>query len=255
MRKAVVLDKSGTIVDACRVVLDLSNGKCTFCASTLSYVVKKQVVLVNIRGPLKALMEGNVDRLGLKVSCCLLPVVPEIGRDLLRGERVLKGLREVANKVMEHCDSQLGVCTALFVNRHGEATHAVGLGGRLYEEVQGVVKSISDSGSDVFLATGNCKEASMKCAHLLDIPRRFVLFDATPEEKRSLVKKLRGFYGSVIMVGNDVNDLIAMREADVSIMVRRRNLPEEEFTVGPEVDYVVPSLREVETIVSKIRHS
>lgn len=255
MRKAVVLDKSGTIVDACRVVLDLSNGKCTFCASTLSYVVKKHVALVNIRGPLKALMGGNVDRLGLKVSCSLLPVVPEIGKDLLRREGVIKGLREVANKVMDHCNSELGVCTALFVNKDGEVTHAVGLGGRLYEEVREVVKSIIDSGSDVFLATGNCKEATMKCANLLGIPRRFVLFDATPEEKRGLVRKLRGFYGSVIMVGNDVNDLIAMSEADVSIMVRRKDLPEEEFAGSLEVDYVVPSLREVEKIVSEIRHS
>ena len=256
MRKAVVLDKSGTIVDACRVVLDLSNGKCTFCASTLSYVVKKHVALVNIRGPLRALMEGNVDRLGLKVSCSLLPVVPEIEKDLLKREGVLKGLREVANKVMDHCDSQLGVCTALFVNKDGEATHAVGLGGRLYGEVQGVVKSIIDSGSDVFLATGNCKEATIKCADLLGIPRRFVLFDATPEEKRRLVKKLRGFYGSVVMVGNDINDLIAMREADVSIMVRREGIPsEDECAESSDVDYVVPSLREVERIVSEIRQT
>lgn len=255
LRKAVVLDKSGTIVDACRVVLDLSNGKCIFCASTLNYVVKKHVALVNIRGPLRALMEGNVDRLGVKVSCCLLPIVPKIEKELLRRSGVLKGLKEVANKVIDHCESQLGVCTALFVNEDGEATHAVGLGGSLYEEVQGVVKSIIDSGSDVFLATGNCKEASIRCADLLGISRRFVLFDATPEEKRSLVKKLRGFYGSVIMVGNDVNDFIAMREADVSIMVRRKDLPEEEFTESPDVDYIVPSLYEVERIVAEIRHS
>jgi P-type E1-E2 ATPase len=200
-------------------------------------------------------MDGNVDRLSLKVSCCLLPVVPKIEKELLRRKEVLRGLREVANKVINHCDSQLGVCTALFINEDGEATHAVGLGGRLYEEVQRVVKSIIDSGSDVFLATGNCKEASIKCADLLGIPRRFTLFDATPEEKRSLVKKLRGFYGSVIMVGNDVNDIIAMSEADVSIMVKRKDLPEEEFIESPDVDYVVPSLREVERIVSEIKHS
>jgi soluble P-type ATPase len=254
LRKAVVLDKSGTIVDACRVVLDLSNGNYTFCASTLNYVVKKHVVLVNIRGPFKALMEGDVDRLSVKISCCLLPTIPKIEKELLRRKRVLKGLKDVANKVMEYCDSQLGVCTALFVNEEGEVTHAVGLGGRLYEEVQGVVKSIIDSGSDVFLATGNCKEASIRCADLLGIPKRFVLFDATPEEKCRLVKKLRGFYGSVIMVGNDINDLTAMREADVSIMIKRKDLPEEDLIENLDVDYVVPSLYEVEKIVADIKH-
>jgi soluble P-type ATPase len=190
LRKAVVLDKSGTIVDACRVVLDLINGNYTFCASTLNYVVKKHVALVNIRGPLKALMEGNVDRLNIKISCCLLPIIPKIEKELLRRKGVLEGLKDVANKVMEHCDSQLGVCTALFVKENGDVTHAIGLGGRLYEEVQGVVKSIINSGSDVFLATGNCKEASIRCADQLGIPRRFVLFDATLKKNACLLKNL-----------------------------------------------------------------
>jgi len=198
-------------------------------------------------------MKGDVSRLGLKVSCSPLPVIPKIDVGILKREEVLEGLKGAANKVLDHCNTQLGVCTALFVDLEGNVTHTVGLGGRIYEEVQGVVKSIMDSGSDVFLATGNCKEAALKCASLLGIPRRFVLFDATPEEKRKLVKKLRGFYGSVVMVGNDINDLVAMREADVSIMVKRKGVPsEDECAESSDVDYVVPSLREVERIVSEI---
>jgi soluble P-type ATPase len=254
LRKAVVLDKSGTIVDACRVLLDLKSGEYLFCENTLKYVTDRGEALVNVRGPLKRIMDGRTEGLSLKVSCSPWHGAVKIDQDLLLKEGVMEGLRDVTDKVKASCESKLGVCAALLVRREGEVTHAVGLGGRLYPEVKGVVRSLAASGTDVFLATGNCREASIKCARLLGIPKEFVLFDADPQEKMELVRKLRGFYGAVIMVGNDVNDLTAMTAADLGIMVRRGDKGGEgDFSRRPEVDYVVPSLKEVETVVSEIK--
>lgn len=252
MRKAVVLDKSGTIIDPCRVVYNIQERNWLFHISTLKYVVEKGGVLVNLRGRIQDIIAGNVDKAKLKVSCCALKNYPPTDKSKLLDPVVLEGIRETYEKALAHCSSELGACVAVVFNREGEITDVVGLGGKLYPDVKDSVRTMQERGVDVYLATGNCKEMTVKCADLLDIPRRAAIFDASPEEKRGLVRRLRGFYGSVVMVGNDINDLIAMREADISVLVRRRG----EFqraSLCSEVDYFVDSLAEVVRIVCEIR--
>lgn len=252
MRKAVVLDKSGTIIDPCRVVYNIEERKWFFHISTLKYVVEKEGVLVNLRGRIQDIMSGNIAKSRLKVSCCALKSRPPMDKSRLLDPAVLEGIRETYEKALTHCASELGACVAVVFNREGEITDVVGLGGKLYPDVKESVRTMQERGVDVYLATGNCKEMTVKCADLLGIPRHAAIFDASPEEKRELVRRLRGFYGSVVMVGNDINDLIAMREADISVLVRRRGEFQKDILCS-EVDYFVDSLAEVARIVFEIR--
>jgi soluble P-type ATPase len=253
MRKAVVLDKSGTIFDPCRVIYDLSSKKCVFHENALRYVVRRGEALVNIRGAVGAVIKGDLHGVSFKASCAAFVPVPEVRPCALCEKDVLDGIRLVSELAQSHCNSELGVCVAVIVNRAGKVTGIVGLGGRLYGEVRDAVSRMQRGGSDVFLATGNCMEMTMKCAGILGIPKEYVLFDASPEDKRDLVKRLRGFYGAVVMVGNDINDLTAMREADISIIVRREGATSDDRVSRCEdVDHVVPTLNEVEGIVNAI---
>lgn len=256
MRKAVVLDKSGTIIDPCRILLDLRSGEYTKCESTLQYAENRCEMLVNVMGPFKSIMEGKPKGLTLKVSYQPLPDMPLPKPGILEREGVLAGLKGVTERVMSDCNTQMGICRALMINQAGDATHAVGLGGRLYADVEPVVRSIIASGSDVFLATGNCRESALKCAALLGVPKMFVLADADPDDKRKLIRKLRGFYGVVVMVGNDLNDLSAMEEADIAVMVEREGAKETGISADllkrDRIDYVVPSFKEVWEILSKV---
>jgi len=252
LRKAVVLDKSGTIIDPCRVVYNIEDKKWFYHMSTLKYVVEKRGVLVNLKGRIQDIIEGNIAKARLKVSCCALQNYPPIDKSRLLEPAVLEGIRETYQRALTHCSSELGACVAVIFNSEGKVTDVVGLGGKLYPDVKESVRSMQEDGVDVYLATGNCKEMTLKCADLLSIPRRAAIFDASPEEKRELVRRLRGFYGSVVMVGNDINDLIAMREADISVLVRRRGEFQKE-SLCSEVDYFVVSFTEVAKIVSEIK--
>jgi Cu+-exporting ATPase len=256
LRKAVVLDKSGTILDPCRVLLSLKDGKFIPCNSTLQYAQKMQEMLVNVRGPLESIMDGSPRGLSLKISYCPFDSTPPLERGIFERDGIMEGLRSVAKRVLSTCDTQVGICTALLISSSGEVTFAVGLGGRLFDDVELAVKSIIASGTDVFIATGNCKESAVNCANLLGIPPACVLADADPEEKRRLVRRLRRHYDVVVMVGNDINDLTAMREADLAIMVERGaggKRPEERFLKEGKIDYFVTSLQEVQKILSEIR--
>lgn len=251
MRLAVVFDKSGTILKPCRVVLDIEKDELIFHINTLRFVVEVGGYLVNVKGTASAIRKGS-SHLGLKISCAASPNPPKINEGLLKRSNVLEALRRVLFEAERHCASEVGACAALILNKHGDVTHTVGLGGRLYEDVRDVIKKIKEAGDDVFIATGNCKESTLKCAKLLGIHRRFVLHDASPKEKMEFVRMLKGFYGVVVMVGNDVNDLMAMREADVSVLIKRDDGYDMK-SMTSNVDYVVNSLNELLNIISEIK--
>ena len=192
-------------------------------------------------------------RLGLKVSCSPNGWKGEVGKVLLLQSGVMEALKKAIEKVKTEF-SKLGVCAALLVAPDGMVTHAVALGGEIYDDIPPAVAEIRGAGDDVFLATGNCKQSSMVCAKRLGIPRDFVLYDADPKEKKDLVKRLKSYYGAVIMVGNDINDIDAMAEAEVGVLLRRGDSPPVNgVEERPEIDFIVSSMGEVIKIVEMVK--
>ena len=61
------------------------------------------------------------------------------------------------------------------------------------------------------------------------------------------VKLLKLFYGCVIMVGNDINDIMALREANISIFINR-----DRSNINFDTDYVINSLYELPRILLEI---
>lgn len=259
MRIAIVLDKSGTIIDPCRVIYDLKTKSCLFHVNTLSYVLERKAALVNLRGPLGNVIHGNLDGISFKVSCSAFSPPPDLFPESTITKEVVEGVRIAIENAISHCASELGACAAIIVSRSGEVTHAVGLGGRLYADVRDSVISMREKAVDVFLATGNCREMTLECAKCLNLPEENAIFDASPNDKMQLVRELKGSYDTVIMVGNDINDLTAMREADIAILVKRNSVNGIEMPDrsdrSEDIDYIVRSMREVEGIVSRIRSS
>jgi len=82
----------------------------------------------------------------------------------------------------------------------------------------------------------------------LGIPRDRVYGVATPTVKAQIINDLRQEYDRVLMVGDGINDLCALRNADIAILTVQQpgDRPEELYT---EADYVVKSVGEVVTIV------
>lgn len=254
MRVAVVLDKSGTAVKAFRVLCDVESGEAFPCDSTLKYVAEKGEKLINVRGAIGNIMKGDRRCLGLKVSCPPKGGNCEIPGGLLSQRGVMESLRRAITKVETDCGGALGICAALLVDAGGRVTHAVALGGEIYGDVWGAVETLRSSGDDVFLATGNCRQSSLRCARLLGIPREFVLYDANPVEKMELVRKLKSYYGAVLMVGNDINDLDAMGEADLGVLLRRPDTPYvKDLAERAEVDFVLDTMGGIVEIVERVK--
>jgi Cu+-exporting ATPase len=85
----------------------------------------------------------------------------------------------------------------------------------------------------------------------LGIPRDRVYGVATPTVKAQIVSDLRQEYDKVLMVGDGINDLCAMRNADIAILTIQQtgNRPEELYAAA---DYVVKDVGAVLPIVLEL---
>ncbi|MCQ5336630.1 MAG: HAD family hydrolase [Candidatus Methanomethylicia archaeon] len=232
MKTAIVFDKSGTILNPCRVLFDFEKKEFIYHVSTLNIVKKLKGFLLNI--------ENN----RFKISYSFSYEKPKINIEEIR--RVYDILKRIENEALNHCHSEIGTCKALILDEKGNIRYAVGLGGRIYDDAKYAIDKLREI-SDIFIATGNCKKATLKCAKILGIKEKFVIYNATPKEKMELIKLLKLFYGCVIMIGNDINDIMALREANVSIFINRDG-----NAINFDTDYVISSLYELPRILLEI---
>lgn len=87
----------------------------------------------------------------------------------------------------------------------------------LSSEARNVITSLKEKGLHIVIASGDKTNRVRKIAEYLGIHEYFG--ELNPEDKRKLVTKLRSKYGKVAFVGDGINDLEALAEADVGMAI------------------------------------
>ncbi|RMG19224.1 MAG: heavy metal translocating P-type ATPase [Planctomycetota bacterium] len=106
------------------------------------------------------------------------------------------------------------------VAARGERIVAVGgLGDPLRPEARGIVKALAAAGWRVGILSGDHPAVVSAVGAALDLPSARCFGGLLPEEKRARVEASRG-EGPVVMVGDGVNDAVALAAADVGVGVR-----------------------------------
>lgn len=103
------------------------------------------------------------------------------------------------------------------VRVNGELVGCIALADELREDARKVVQRLKSLGVKVFLATGDKPQAAMYVADQLDCDG--VLALATPQRKLQFVRDLQGSGDRVLMVGDGVNDVIALSQADIGVAI------------------------------------
>jgi Cu+-exporting ATPase len=127
---------------------------------------------------------------------------------------------------------------------------AITAGGWPFDGAKETINALHRMGVPVFIASGDRVTKLEKMADHLGIPRDRVYGVATPTVKAQIINDLRQEYDKVLMVGDGINDLCAMQNADIAILTIQQaaDRPEELYH---EADYVVNNVREVVPIVQK----
>jgi Cu+-exporting ATPase len=112
-------------------------------------------------------------------------------------------------------------------------------------------KELRELGVLTFIASGDRIEQEEMAGYLPDVPPDHIFGMMNPEDKRALVKRLKEEY-TVMMVGDDRNDYLAMREADIAVLSLQEaaDRPKEIFEVA---DLTINELGELRGVIKEIR--
>jgi len=264
MSVAVVFDSAGTLLNTYRVAKDICNRKLLpgIETTTLTYSSTDRVLVVipvhskeimNTAGDVllsKYLVEHDI---GFGVSCTRkIVTAEEIGEILYADQRATVGdLQECIRNVWSVCKAEAVVTMnsgAIINMAFGAIEFAITAGGWPFDGAKETVTTLHRIGVPTFIASGDRSTKLERMADHLGIPRDRVYGVATPSVKAQIVSDLRQEYNKVLMVGDGINDLAAMRNADIAILTVQQ--PGERPTeLYKEADFVVKNVSEIIPIV------
>ena len=270
MSVAVVFDSAGTLLNTYRVAKDVCNRKLLpgIETTTLTFSSPDRVLIVLpvhskdlLTSPPEALLSGYLVRhdIGFGISCTRkIITADEIGDILYADDRARVGdLQECIRNVWTVCreESIVTLNSGAIINMAQRGIEfAITAGGWPFDGAKEAITALHRMGVPTFIASGDRVTKLEKMADYLGIPRDRVYGVATPTVKAQIINDLRQEYDRVLMVGDGINDLCAMQNADIAILTVQQpgDRPEDLYK---EADHVVKNVGEVVTIVQDLIRS
>lgn len=109
--------------------------------------------------------------------------------------------------------------TVSYISVNGKIVGGFSLADMLRETAKESIELLKKAGLEVYMITGDNNLTATAVAAEVGIPAKNVISEVYPQEKVEKVKEIRDEVGTVIFVGDGINDAIALAEADVGIAV------------------------------------
>jgi len=261
---AVVFDSAGTLLNTYRVARDICNHRLLpgVETTTLTFSSQDRVLIVlpvhskdlmaADRGMLLSdyLVKKNI---GFGISCTRKIVTAEdIGDVLYTDTRAQAGdLQECIRNVWSVCKDETMVTLnsgAIINMKYRAVEFTLTAGGWPFDGARETITTLHRMGVPTFIASGDRVTKLEMMADHLGIPRDRVYGVATPTVKAQIVSDLRQEYDRVVMVGDGINDLLALRSADVGVLTLQQP-GERPAELHKAADHVVGNVREIVPIV------
>jgi soluble P-type ATPase len=267
---AVVFDSAGTLLHTYRVAKDVLHNELLPGVETtmLTFSSPERVLVVMhlhsrdiIQSPPKTLLSRYLieHNIGFGISCTRKIITSdEIGDTLYNDTFARVGdLQQCIRDVWNHCSREavLTLNSGVILNMAlGGIEFTITTGGRPFEGAKEAVTDLHRMGVPTYIASGDRVTKLERMADYLGIPRDRVYGVATPSVKAQIIADLKCEYDKVVMVGDSINDLCAMKMADIAILTEEQagGKPEELYK---SANFVVQSVKEVVEIVRKLRDS
>lgn len=256
--KAIVFDNSGTLIERYRALKDIKTGEiCDFISSLDVVDCDSQRALVVLQtDPSKCIINANPNqtiyefitrnKIDFGISYSAIDIEKkELLKAIEYDKTLVSDIQDTIKAVIEKkYNVQICSGSGFIVNiAKKKIEFTITAGGKIFKEVPEVIKKLKERKIDIFVASGDRKGSLEELAKFIGIPIKNVFGTATPQRKMEIVKELKKKY-KVIMVGNSINDVLALGEADIGILT----LQQKEYTskkVYEAADAVVNNIEDI----------
>jgi soluble P-type ATPase len=257
---AIVFDVAGTILRMYRVAKDITNSRLIEKVITSDLIMEKggRALVVPQIDPMDLslyppdqLLSSIFKEASIEISCCSTPVSRENAIDVLRTSQAkIADVQEVYLAVFTRCSSKYRTTGVIVDVDLMEIPYAICTAGRPFPGLAEVLRQLFDLHADVYIASGD----SMRSLHCLEdlgiLPDR-IFPVSSPRRKRDIVVELKDSYGKVVMVGDGLNDLHALKAADLGVLTIQQDshpLP----CLIQAADTVIKDIREIPQLLGNI---
>lgn len=257
--KAIVFDNAGTILKRVTALNDLTNEKIIFETNTIGMVNKNQdTLLLVFQTPTKKLIQNNCkiidylkkNRESFEISYSRKSYTKdEVIQALENDTTMMSQIRVSAKALIEKYDLEICSGSAMIVNiKQQKIEYVYTAGGLFFTGTPNLFKRLNEMPLSIYIASGDNKQSLNRIATILNIDKSNIYHTCNVGCKRKVVEKLQTKYEKVIMVGNQANDLLAIRQSDIGILSiqQKEELPDELLS---SADYIIDNIKQVLKIV------
>ncbi|MDI9623344.1 MAG: HAD-IC family P-type ATPase [Methanothermobacter sp.] len=238
MKKAIVFDNSGTLTERYRAIKKIKTGKiCDFISSLDLVEYKKNRALVVLQtDPASCIINARPNQtiynfiirnnIDLGISYSNIDITKDEILNILKDDNSkVKDIQDTIRAVLERgYDIEICSGSGFILNiEKGIVEFTITAGGKLFPEVLDVVSELKKRGIDIYVASGDRKGALEKLANTINIPTSNVFATVDAKGKALVIKKLKKEYNKVMMVGDGLNDILALKEADIGVLTLQQD--------------------------------
>lgn len=265
MRIAVVFDSAGTLLRMYRVAKNIETdeyidnvvttelaGTKPVCALLVMQVDSNKLV----KCPSEMLISEFIGKfnIDIDVGCSRLQVDKSIALSIVRNDKkaTMKDLQDVMVSVKQKCKDIFYTGVGLVIDTEQKSIpYVVCTGGKTYSNSCYVIQTLSEKGISIFIASGDSMRNLQPLAMNVCVPLEYVYEISTPKKKEDIVKRLKMEYDKVVMVGDAINDILAFRAADLSVLSIQQTgkCPP---LLCEEADVVIKDIKEIIGVIEKM---
>lgn len=262
MKKAVVFDNSGTLIKRYRVIKDVISGNLFTDINSLDLIDQAEsLALVVLQYNTNKLLELDQNMLlsdvikeydiDFDVSFTNFETTKEKVKEILFNEKssIVSDITDgfpILRKKVPHMELCNGSAVIIDVDM-GIISYTITSAGKLFDGVLDTVNDLKSQGYEIYLASGDRKGAINRLAEMLGINPENAHGSVSTHGKCEVVKSLQDDGYKVMMVGDGLNDVLAFKQSDVSVLTI-----EQHEEVSPKLmdktDYIIENIREVSQI-------
>lgn len=267
MSVAVVFDSAGTLLHTFRIAKNIQTAVLLENVETTMLTFEDgERVLCVLHGHSWDFIKAEPDRLlseyleteqvDFGISCTRKVIEKENIRRILKKDRYAKirDIQECMRVIWSKIKSEeiVALNNGIIVHTGLSAIEfTITAGGTPFPGAKETISALHQMGIFAYIASGDREAKLERMADYLGIPRDRVFGVATPTIKEQIVRDLQNEYDQVIMVGDSINDLRAMRTADIAVLTCQQSSEKPEELIRT-ADFRIRDLREVLDIVRTI---